>query len=155
MEVALSDEPVDKECDLHFEIAIGRNKGRPGLEQRVAVERVWRDMADKAADPYDREEWLTYIAKRVVSGLIDNPDLLEKGKGSAALVAIGLFGRRVENSDLLNDLQTLMGLADILIPNRKMSLTDKERLLRKQGHFNGLSVKEAKKQIQHTLRKIA
>ena len=146
---------MEKECSLHFEIAIGRNKDRPGLERRVAMETVWRDMAEGNADRHDSEEWLSYIAKRVVSGVIDNPSLDEKGKGSAALMAIGLFGRRVVNSDLLNDLQTLMDFADLLIPERKMSLAEQERLLRQQGHFKGLSVPEAKKQIQYILRKTA
>ncbi len=63
----MSDETVDKDSDLHFEIAIGRNRkdARPGLETRVAVEMVWRDMANGTADRFDREEWLSYIARRV------------------------------------------------------------------------------------------
>jgi len=109
-------------------------------------------MAEGNADRYDREEWLSYIAKRVVSGVIENPGLDEKGKGSAALMAIGLFGRRVVDSELLSELDTLMSFADLLIPERKMSHLEKVRSLRPGGHFEGLSDRAAVRKIQNLLR---
>ena len=154
VDVGPKDGFTDKESDLHFEIAIGRNKSRLGLERRDAVEMVWRDMAQGKADQYDRDEWLTYIAQRLVAEIIDNNDLDEKLKGPAALFAVGLEGRRVVNSRLLNDLDTLMCFGDLMIPDRKISLADKEQLLRQQGHFKGMSVQQAKKQIQNISRKL-
>lgn len=145
----MDDEPIEKECNLHFEIAIGRNKDRPGLEQRFAVEKVWREMANGTADRHERDEWLSYIAKRVVSGVIDDVDFDEQDKGQAAISAIGLVGRRVVDSELLEDLDTLMGFADLLIPERKMSHREKVRSLRQRGHFQGLSDSAAVKKIQN------
>jgi len=142
----------DKISSLHFEIAVGRNRKdtRPGLETRVAVEMVWRDMANGNADRYDREEWLSYIAQRVVSDVIDIAD--EKGKGSAALSALGLLGRRVDNADLLNALQSLHDFADLMVPDREMSLAEKVRCLKPGGYFNGMTDNAAKKKIQNLLR---
>ena len=140
----------DKESDLHYEIAIGRNTQQPGIEQRYAVELVWRDMANGGADRYDRDEWLSYIAKRIVSSVIDNPD--EKGKASAALMAIGLFGRRVQDSALLYDLDTLMVCSNLFFPDKKMSHQDRVDALRHRGHFKGLSDSRAVRKIQNLLR---
>ena len=145
----MSDEPIEKGSNEHFEIAIGRNKERTGLKQRFAVEKVWREMANGDADRHDRDEWLSYIAKRVVAGVIDDVDFDDKDKGQAAISALGLTGRRVVDSELLEDLDTLQRLADILIPNRKMSSSEKVRSLRQRGHLQGLSDSAAVKKIQN------
>ena len=141
----------DKESDLLFEIAIGRNPEnvRPGQDRRVAVEMVWRSMADGTADCYEREEWLSHIAKRIVKEVIDIAD--EKDKGSAALSAVGLLGRRVDDTELINALQSLLGFADLISPGGKLSLADKVRLLRPGGHFEGLSDAQAKSKIKNLL----
>lgn len=151
--VELEPEPgfPEKESSLHFEIAIGRNPQnvRPGLEKRVAVEQVWRDMADGTADRYDRDEWLTYIAKRIVSDVIDSTD--EKGKGSAALLAIGLLGRRMEDTDLLNALQTLLHFADLDAPGRRITQAENVKFLRRAGYLKGLSDTQAKSKIKNLI----
>ena len=146
----MADDTPDKECDLHYEIAMGRTEPQLGLERRYAIELVWRDMASGGADRYDRDEWLSYIAKRIVSDVIDNPD--EKGKASAALLAIGLFGRRVQDSALLSDLDTLMFGADLFFPGKKMSHQDWVDVLRPKGHFKGLSDSRAVRKIQNLIR---
>ena len=143
-------EVVDYESNLQFEIAIGRNSDHPGFERRVAVEAVWREMANGTADPREREMWLSHIAKRLVSGVIDNDDLDEKGKASAALRALGLYGRRVIDSELLTDLDTLRGFAD-LFADKKMTRLKEVQLLRQRRHFEGMSDTAAVRKIQNLL----
>lgn len=145
-------EPKEKETDLLFEIAIGRNQGQPGLERRVAVEAIWREMANGTAAPHERDEWLSHISKCIVSQVIDNPAAEGKGKGSAALIAIGLHGRRVDDSELLRALDTLTSFADLFIPHRKMTQLEKVRSLRPGGHFRGLTDREAVRKIENVVR---
>ena len=137
--------------DLIFEIAIGRQNERPGLERRFAIESVWRDIASGTASQHTREEWLDHIARKVVSGIIDNAELNEKHKGSAALSALGLLGRKVINSKLLDDIDTLMAFGDLDQPSRRITHLETVTSLRTFGHFDRLDDRAAVRLLRNLL----
>ena len=137
--------------DLVFEIAIGRQHDRPGLERRYAIESVWRDIASGTAGRHRREEWLDHIARRVVSSIIDNRDLSEKHKGSAALSALGLLGRKVTNSKLLDDIETLMAFGDLVQPSRRITHLEIVSSLRSSGHFAEVDDRKAVRLLRNLL----
>lgn len=148
----MKSETSDYEPNLLFEIARGRQTARPGMERRVAVEAVWRSMADGTAHRDHREDWLSYIADRVVSDVIDNKDLDEKGKkGSAALAAICLYGRRVDDSGLLSALDSLMGFENLVCPEEKTSHLETVQSLRQMGYFQDLKDGEAVRKVQNLI----
>ena len=137
--------------DLIFEIAIGRQNARPGLERRYAIESVWRDIASGTAGPHRREEWLNHIAKRVLTEIIDNAELSEKHKGSAALKVLGLWGRKVINSKLLDDIDTLMAFGDLNQPSRRITHLERVKSLRSFGHFDELDDRAAVRLLRNLL----
>lgn len=148
----MGSELLDYESRLVFEIAMGREKKRPGLERRVAVEEVWRSMADGTADCHERQEWLSYIAERIISRVIDNPAVSSEGrKGRAALDAIWLNGRRIDDSELIRDLDSLVAFENLDKPGKAMSHLDKVRSLRKLGHFKEITERQAVRKIQNLI----
>lgn len=145
----MEDEDADEESSLLFEVAIGRNEGRPGLEQRYAVETVWRQIAAGTLGKFEREEWMTHVAQRLVERVIDNPSLDAKHRGSEALSALGLWGRRAVHSELISDLQTLLEFADLISPERELTYEEIANLLAKREHFRDLSFAQAVKLVRN------
>ena len=122
-----------------------------GLERRYAIESVWRDIASGTASRHTREEWLDHIAGKVLTELIDNPALSEKHKGSAALSVLGLLGRKVINSKLLDDIDTLMAFGDLDQPSRRITHLEIVKSLRSSGHFARLSEGQAVRLLRNLL----
>ena len=98
-----------------------------------AVERVWRSIADGSANIAERDVWLTAVAKRVVTNVLDQT---EKSRPQEALKALHLYGQQDRNWRLAYDLDVLDSFEDLDDPTRKLSRREVARRMQARGHLS-------------------
>ncbi|WP_295639470.1 hypothetical protein [Novosphingobium sp.] len=108
----------DGECGdpdgLAYDLEVARGMRSEGVSKRQAAERIWKAISAGKADPGTKLCWVEHIAKELCSEIIDKRDLDDKRRGSAALIAMGIYGKDDEFSGIRSLIEMWLDFGDIV-----------------------------------------
>ena len=101
-----NDENCGDPDGLAYDLEVARGLHSEQIRMREAAERIWMAIANGEADSTTMVCWVEHVARKICSGLVKNDDLDDRQRGSAALMATGLYGK----DDRFREMRSLIAM---------------------------------------------
>lgn len=120
---------------------------------RELTEELWRALAADKSDCHDEGRWLRLVAQRVVGAVLDGDAIDSEERGRYAMTALGLGDTADLRWQLKEDIEALSMFDDLDGNVQSRTPTQIARAMKKRGHFEGTTVRNAAKVVTRILRR--
>ena len=140
---------------LAYDLEVARGQPSNHTSKRTSTEVIWRAIAEGKAHASTTSCWVTYVARRLVDGVINKLDLDDKLRGREALRALGLYDKGDRYAGLRDLIETMMSFEDLanpdVMPAPPPRPKDILRSARERGLFNGVDDRLAIERVRRQL----